>query len=376
MFRLSFFITIVLQTLIAYTSPIFVAGATGLDPSYANLSILDKSGSLVKSVQLSQDPSLSLSLTFSNKHLFITGFRKPDKKAFATLWITDLLGNIRDTKYLVNSFTKDSDAKSIIAYKDKLYCAGEVETNKANLWIIDTAGNIVSSHKLNDALLGFASGIFIKNEKIYISGTLTDNDIVKACLWITDLNGNLLLEKILSASSSDARSITSIGKNLFLCGVLGQDLFNQATLWIVDLDGTVVSETILSNTPSEALSIRSFGKNLFICGATYNTENLGYATIWKTNLNASAVISKTSSVFSALADISFSGSKLVMTGAIVNSEADPLRAIFTTNTNLDTITPIPFGGLGFGTSLYIPFTSTPLLNAFQEFQPIHFQKGL
>lgn len=133
------------------------------------------------------------------------------------------------------------------AYSDAVvgnaYFVGVNPSFQATLLVTDLEGNIKKEVLLSASVDSRAQGVAVSSENIYISGTSDQNYL----LWITDLGGNILRTIVLGETPSISQSsafVTLLQNRVYIAG---DAVFPQSTLWLADLQGNIIDKVVISS---------------------------------------------------------------------------------------------------------------------------------
>ena len=230
----------------------------------ATLWITDTSGVNPQQIDLGQQTPGSegnAALSASSK-VFSGGAQRTTSSPwnFATLWVTDLLGDQLTSKTL-GTDTGSSLIKSIAALGDRLFCAGmqNDSIDKATVWITDFSGNPIHSvYFSEDNLNSQASCIATNTLQFFIGGqrqTLNSSNS-QASLWITDTTfSNTKIQTLVTTNTqpSNVNAVASANNKIYCVGQQGPEDNPQARLWITEEKSTTT--ILLSKESSNAFGI-------------------------------------------------------------------------------------------------------------------------
>jgi len=253
----------------------------------AMLWITDLAGSLLNAIPLETidgNQSYAYSISAHGTQLFCVGQQTPGSEGnaalsasskvfsggaqrttsspwnFATLWVTDLLGDQLTSKTLGKA-TGSSLIKSKAALGDRLFCAGmqNDSIDKATAWITDFSGNPIHSvYFSEDNLNSQASCIATNTLQFFIGAqrqTLNSSNS-QASLWITDTtfsNTNVQTLVTTNTQPSNVNAVASANNTIYCVGQQGPEDSPQARLWITEEKSTTT--ILLSKESSNAFGI-------------------------------------------------------------------------------------------------------------------------
>lgn len=184
-----------------------------------------------------------------------------------------------------------------IAYKDKLYFGGGGVSNTGNevaiLWISDLEGNKVVQKEIDSGR--YILDLIENQGQLFLVGKEDNN----ATLWVFDLEGTQIKKETLPSQeyeNSSAQRIITVDNKIYVTGFIREQNEKDPILWILNKEGVKISENKLNkiNQVDAAGPIVSIEDKLYILafeGLSVKTDNAD-PIIWITDLDGKVLDTK------------------------------------------------------------------------------------
>lgn len=224
-----------------------------------------------KKTEIVPESELAQQLNSSaNKDVYLSGFYySNDDIAHAAYWKNGEL-------HALGNDDSDSYALRIAMLQDHVVLVGE-SGGQPMLWIDSQSIPLVDVTQT-----GEASSVQIKDDKLFICGTVYDDDqdgSQRAALWIVDSQGSILERQTLESVPSRALDLKFDGDDLYIAGSIG-DLTGKPCYWKLSGSSSYASQTRTELDKSNlgmALAIEIFQGKVFCTGILDNGALGGYS---------------------------------------------------------------------------------------------------
>jgi hypothetical protein len=223
-----------------------------------------------------------------------------DQSGNATLWITDLNGNVLSqtalssagggNTYVANAAAIDSSQVYIVGTQTN----GAVSTPL--LWIIAYSGTQIAGSPFTLGANATGEGVAVNGSNVFIVGTTTSANANPntAILWETDLSGAGLASTLIETgmATSSASDVALSSTTIYVSGQLGNTSTGNAALWTMPVGGPVASNAIVLNGPlntphnppdntgvANAVAFSTTTNMAYIVGAS-PIDNTSFSTLW------------------------------------------------------------------------------------------------